>query len=103
MSHADSGYRPLLRTPGAAAFFLAAAVGRTGIAMTGIGLVWLLHARTGRKPDLVFGNSTLDIPLLLAASLPVAVGLLPGPPSQPNPFLAQAAQRGWARLEIPAA
>jgi predicted MFS family arabinose efflux permease len=47
MSHAANGYRPLLRTPGAAAFFLAAAVGRTGIAMTGLGLVWLLHARTG--------------------------------------------------------
>jgi MFS family permease len=38
----------LLRTPGAAAaFFFAAAVGRVGIAMTGLGLVWLLHARTG--------------------------------------------------------
>ena len=47
MSHAATGYRPLLRTPGAAAFFLAAAVGRIGIAMTGLGLVWLLHARTG--------------------------------------------------------
>jgi MFS family permease len=47
MSHAGTGYRPLLRTPGAAAFFFSAAVGRTGIAMTGIGLVWLLHARTG--------------------------------------------------------
>jgi predicted MFS family arabinose efflux permease len=47
MSHADSGYRPLLRTPGAAAFYFSAAVGRTGIAMTGLGLVWLLHARTG--------------------------------------------------------
>jgi Major Facilitator Superfamily len=47
MSHADAGYRPLLRTPGAAAFFLSAAVGRTGIAMTGLALVWLLHARTG--------------------------------------------------------
>lgn len=42
-----SGYRPLLRIPGAAAFFLAAAVGRVGIAMTGLGLVWLVHARTG--------------------------------------------------------
>ncbi|MCL2552328.1 MAG: MFS transporter [Actinomycetia bacterium] len=42
-----SGYRPLLRTPGAAAFFLAASVGRVGIAMTGLGLVWLVHARTG--------------------------------------------------------
>ena len=47
MSHAATGYRPLLRTPGAAAFFLTAAVGRVGIAMTGLGLVWLLHARTG--------------------------------------------------------
>jgi MFS family permease len=47
MRHAATAYRPLLRTPGAAAFFLAAAVGRTGIAMTGLGLVWLLHARTG--------------------------------------------------------
>ncbi|MGY0055238.1 MFS transporter [Streptomyces sp. LZ34] len=47
MSSAASGYRPLLRIPGAAAFFLAAAVGRVGIAMTGLGLVWLVHARTG--------------------------------------------------------
>jgi predicted MFS family arabinose efflux permease len=47
MSHAATGYRPLLRTPGAAAFFLAATAGRVGIAMTGLGLVWLLHARTG--------------------------------------------------------
>ena len=47
MSSATSGYRPLLRTPGAAAFFLAAAVGRVGIAMTGLSLLWLLHSRTG--------------------------------------------------------
>lgn len=47
MSHAATGYRPLLRTPGAAAFFLTATVGRVGIAMTGLGLLWLLHARTG--------------------------------------------------------
>ena len=47
MSSAVSGYRPLLRTPGAAAFFLTAAVGRMGIAMTGLALLWLLHARTG--------------------------------------------------------
>jgi MFS family permease len=47
MPRASVGYRSLLRTPGAAAFFLAATVGRTGIAMTGLGLVWLLHARTG--------------------------------------------------------
>lgn len=47
MSRAATGYGPLLRTPGAAAFFLAAATGRVGIAMTGLGLVWLLHDRTG--------------------------------------------------------
>jgi phosphoserine phosphatase len=60
----------------------------------------LLRMRTGRNPDLAFGNSALDIPLLLSAAVPVAVGLLSG---GPNPFLVQAAQRGWARLEIPAA
>ncbi|GIF21145.1 MFS transporter [Paractinoplanes tereljensis] len=42
-----SAYLPLLRTPGAAAFFLSAAAGRVGIAMTGLGLIWLVHARTG--------------------------------------------------------
>jgi predicted MFS family arabinose efflux permease len=47
MPRAATTYRSLLRTPGAAAFFLAAAVGRVGLAMTGLGLVWLLHARTG--------------------------------------------------------
>lgn len=47
MTRAVTGYRSLLRTPGAAAFFVTAAVGRIGIAMTGLGLVWLLHARTG--------------------------------------------------------
>ncbi|WP_285108167.1 MFS transporter [Promicromonospora sp. MEB111] len=47
MSAAASGYRSLLRAPGAAAFFLAATTGRVGIAMTGLGLVWLLHDRTG--------------------------------------------------------
>jgi len=40
-------YRALLRAPGAAAFFLTAAVGRIGIAMTSLGIVWLVHARTG--------------------------------------------------------
>jgi Major Facilitator Superfamily len=40
-------YRTLLREPGAAAFFLTAAVGRVGIAMTSLGIVWLVHARTG--------------------------------------------------------
>jgi predicted MFS family arabinose efflux permease len=47
MPRAATGYRSLLRTPGAAAFFLTAAVGRVGIAMTGLGLIWLLYARTG--------------------------------------------------------
>jgi hypothetical protein len=40
-------YRTLLRTPGAAVFFLTGAVGRVGIAMTSLGIVWLVHARTG--------------------------------------------------------
>jgi len=40
-------YRTLLRTPGAAAFFLTAAAGRVGIAMTSLGIVWLVHAKTG--------------------------------------------------------
>ncbi|HUN32032.1 MAG TPA: MFS transporter [Trebonia sp.] len=40
-------YRTLLRTPGAAAFFLTATIGRVGIAMTSLGIVWLVHARTG--------------------------------------------------------
>ncbi|MFC8665329.1 MFS transporter [Streptomyces sp. NPDC057199] len=47
MPSATANYRNLLRTSGAAAFFLPAAVGRLGIAMTGIGIVWLVHARTG--------------------------------------------------------
>ncbi|MEV2230664.1 MFS transporter [Streptomyces phaeochromogenes] len=47
MPSATANYRTLLRISGAAAFFLPAAVGRLGIAMTGIGLVWLVHARTG--------------------------------------------------------
>jgi hypothetical protein len=40
-------YRTLLRAPGAAAFFLTAAAARVGIAMTSLGIVWLVHARTG--------------------------------------------------------
>ncbi|WLQ32024.1 MFS transporter [Streptomyces castrisilvae] len=40
-------YRTLLRTRGAAAFFLTATAGRTGIAMTSLGIVWLVHDRTG--------------------------------------------------------
>ena len=40
-------YRSALRTPGAAAFFLAAAPARVGVAMAGLGIVWLVHAETG--------------------------------------------------------
>jgi Major Facilitator Superfamily len=40
-------YRTVLRAPGAASFFLTAAVGRVGIAMTSLGLVWLVHSKTG--------------------------------------------------------
>ena len=40
-------YRTLLCAPGAGAFFLTAAIGRVGIAMTSLGIVWLVHARTG--------------------------------------------------------
>ncbi|WP_371636893.1 MFS transporter [Streptomyces zaomyceticus] len=47
MPSASANYLNLLRTSGAAAFFLPAAAGRLGIAMTGIGIVWLVHARTG--------------------------------------------------------
>jgi hypothetical protein len=43
----SASYRTLLRGPGAAAFFLTAAVGRVGIAMTSLGIVWLVHAKTG--------------------------------------------------------
>jgi len=43
----SASYRALLRAPGAAAFFLTAAVGRVGSAMTSLGIVWLVHARTG--------------------------------------------------------
>ncbi|NED12172.1 MFS transporter, partial [Streptomyces sp. SID9124] len=40
-------YRTLLRTPGAAAFFLTATAGRLGIAMTSLAVIWLVHDRTG--------------------------------------------------------
>ena len=40
-------YRALLRAPGTAAFFLTAVAARVGIAMTSLGIVWLVHARTG--------------------------------------------------------
>lgn len=42
-----STYRAVLRTPGAWPFYLAAAPARIGIAMTGLGIVWLVHGATG--------------------------------------------------------
>lgn len=42
-----ASYRSALRTPGAAAFFLAAAPARVGVAMAGLGIVRLVHAETG--------------------------------------------------------
>nr|WP_202888573.1 MFS transporter [Kribbella solani] len=36
-----------MRTPGAWKFYLAAAPARIGIAMTGLGIVWLVHGSTG--------------------------------------------------------
>lgn len=40
-------YVHLLARPGAAAFFVAAGAGRVGIAMTALGLLWLVHGSTG--------------------------------------------------------
>ncbi|MEV6130590.1 MFS transporter [Streptomyces violaceusniger] len=40
-------YHTLLRAPGAAAFFLTATAGRVGIAMTSLGIIWLVHGQTG--------------------------------------------------------
>ncbi|MEU3731527.1 MFS transporter [Streptomyces sp. NPDC033538] len=42
-----ASYRSVLRTPGAAAFFLVAAPARVGVAMAGLGIVWLVHTETG--------------------------------------------------------
>nr|WP_308288121.1 MFS transporter [Streptomyces corallincola] len=43
----SANYRSLLRTSGAVAFFLPASLGRVGVAMTSLGIVWLVHSRTG--------------------------------------------------------
>ncbi|WUH91014.1 MFS transporter [Streptomyces sp. NBC_00433] len=43
----SANYRALLRTPGAAAFFLPASLGRVGLAMTSLSIVWLVHSHTG--------------------------------------------------------
>ncbi|MFD8077872.1 MFS transporter [Streptomyces sp. NPDC059718] len=92
----SANYRSLLRTPGAAAFFLPASLGRVGIAMTGLSIVWLVHSRTGTfaaaglvgggfavtdalvAPQLArlvdrFGQTRVLPPALLAHALAVAV------------------------------
>ncbi len=63
------------------------------------GKVILLRQLAGRDADIAFGNSVLDLPLLLAAAIPVAVGF----PYPGNRFLAQARKRGFAVLELPLA
>ncbi|HEX4212574.1 MAG TPA: MFS transporter [Candidatus Dormibacteraeota bacterium] len=43
----QSPYRAALSTPGALAFYVTAVPGRLGIAMTGLGLIWLVHRGSG--------------------------------------------------------
>ncbi|MFJ2018990.1 MFS transporter [Streptomyces nodosus] len=92
----SANYRSLLRTPGAAAFFLPASLGRVGIAMTSLSIVWLVHSHTGTfaaaglagggfavtdalvAPQLArlvdrFGQTRVLPPALLAHALAVAV------------------------------
>jgi hypothetical protein len=92
----SANYRSLLRTPGAAAFFLPASLGRVGIAMTSLSIVWLVHSHTGTfaaaglvgggfavtdalvAPQLArlvdrFGQTRVLPPTLLAHALAVAV------------------------------
>jgi predicted MFS family arabinose efflux permease len=40
-------YKDVLRTKGAAKFFFAAGIGRLGISMTGLGILWLVQHSTG--------------------------------------------------------
>lgn len=42
-----ASYGLVLRTPGAAAFYLGAAPGRIGTAMTSLGIVWMIHWSSG--------------------------------------------------------
>ncbi|MFI6360324.1 MFS transporter [Streptomyces sp. NPDC050743] len=92
----SANYRSLLRTPGAAAFFLPASLGRVGVAMTSLSIVWLVHGHTGTftaaglvsggfavaealgAPQLArlvdrFGQTRVLPPALLAHALAVAV------------------------------
>jgi MFS family permease len=95
-------YRRALSTPGALAFFLAAAPARLGLAMTGLGLVWLVHDLTGSygRAGVVTGafaitealigpqtarvidryGQTRVLPLLLAVHGAAIAGLLAGGP-----------------------
>ena len=105
-------YRRALLTPGALAFFLAAAPARLGLAMTGLGLVWLVHDVTGSygRAGLVTGafavteavigpqvarvidryGQTRVVPLLVTAHGLAIAGLLAGGPMLPLAVLAGA-------------
>lgn len=67
----SSDYRTLLGAPGAAAFFLTAAAGRVGIAMTSLGIVWLVHARTGSYATAGLVTGCLPLPV---AGSPIELG-----------------------------
>ncbi|MER6470879.1 MFS transporter [Streptomyces collinus] len=107
----SANYRSLLRTPGAAAFFLPASLGRVGVAMTGLSIVWLVHSRTGTfgsaglvsggfavaealgAPQLArlvdrFGQTRVLPPALLAHALAVALLLALVAADAPDPLLA---------------
>jgi MFS family permease len=105
-------YRRALMTPGALAFFLAAAPARLGLAMTGLGLVFLVHDLTGSfgRAGLVTGafaiteavmgpqsarlidryGQTRVVPFLLVAHGAAIAGLLAGGPMLPLAVLAGA-------------
>jgi MFS family permease len=105
-------YRRTLSTPGALAFYLAAAPARLGLAMTGLGLVWLVHDATGSygRAGLVTGafavteavigpqsarlidryGQTRVLPLLVTAHGLAIAGLLAGGPMLPLAVLAGA-------------
>ncbi|MHB1846463.1 MAG: HAD family hydrolase [Deltaproteobacteria bacterium] len=56
----------------------------------------LLRARAGRDPDLAFGNSMLEGPLLASAGVAVAVL----PQGGETPLSREAARRGWLPLRV---
>ncbi|MEV0847659.1 MFS transporter [Streptomyces sp. NPDC049954] len=106
-------YRSALRIPGAPAFFLAAAPARLGVAMAGLGIVWLVRAETGsfgtaglvtgsfavaetlagpQTARLVdrFGQPRVLVPLLCAHAVAVAVLVALTLTGMPAPWLAAA-------------